>query len=436
MAKASFKKPKGTADLFDNQVLAWQKIEQQARLTFSRYGYGEIRTPIFESFDLFSRSAGDTSDVVTKEMYDFMDKGDRHMALRPEGTAGVVRAFVENKLFGPEHEKPYKTFYMGPMFRYERPQAGRFRQFHQIGVEAFGSTEPSLDAEVITMVVKFLSSLGLKDLKVALNTLGDQDSRKAYREALIDYLKPNFDKLSKDSQVRLEKNPLRVLDSKDENDQAIVEGAPTIFDYLSEESKAHFQAVQNYLDALGIEYEIDSNMVRGLDYYNNTIFEVMTTDPNLKGAATIAGGGRYSGLVEEFGGPETPGIGFGLGVERLIALLTAQDQLNLDEDGLDFYIAHIGDNSVLKTLELATNLRDLGYSADMDFENRSVKAQFKTANRRKARFVITIGDNEVESNEVKVKDMVTGSQADLNLAYVKEKMETVIAALSAEEEGK
>lgn len=435
MAKASFKKPKGTADLFDTQVLAWQKIEQQARLTFSRYGYGEIRTPIFESFDLFSRSAGDTSDVVTKEMYDFMDKGDRHMALRPEGTAGVVRAFVENKLFGPEHEKPYKTFYMGPMFRYERPQAGRFRQFHQIGVEAFGSEEPSLDAEIITMVVKFLSSLGLKDLKVALNTLGDQDSRAAYRQALIDYLKPHFDELSKDSQTRLEKNPLRVLDSKDENDQAIVEGAPTIFDYLSEESKAHFQAVQDYLDALGIQYEIDSSMVRGLDYYNNTIFEVMTTDPNLKGAATIAGGGRYSGLVEEFGGPETPGIGFGLGVERLIALLTAQDQLNLEDDGLDFYIAHIGDNSVLKTLELATSLRDLGYSADMDFAGRSVKAQFKTANRRKARFVITIGDSEVESNQVKVKDMVTGNQADLNLADVKEKMETVIAELSAEEEG-
>ncbi|MCO0832297.1 histidine--tRNA ligase [Fructobacillus sp. W13] len=435
MAKASFKKPKGTADLFDTQVLAWQKIEQQARLTFSRYGYGEIRTPIFESFDLFSRSAGDTSDVVTKEMYDFMDKGDRHMALRPEGTAGVVRAFVENKLFGPEHEKPYKTFYMGPMFRYERPQAGRFRQFHQIGVEAFGSEEPSLDAEIITMVVKFLSSLGLKDLKVALNTLGDQDSRAAYRQALIDYLKPHFDELSKDSQTRLEKNPLRVLDSKDENDQAIVEGAPTIFDYLSEESKAHFQAVQDYLDALGIQYEIDSSMVRGLDYYNNTIFEVMTTDPNLKGAATIAGGGRYSGLVEEFGGPETPGIGFGLGVERLIALLTAQDQLNLEDDGLDFYIAHIGDNSVLKTLELATSLRDLGYSADMDFAGRSVKAQFKTANRRKARFVITIGDSEVETNQVKVKDMVTGNQADLNLADVKEKMETVIAELSAEEEG-
>ncbi len=203
MAKATFQKPKGTADLYGQNVLAWQKIEQQARLIFSRYGYGEIRTPIFESFDLFSRSAGDTSDVVTKEMYDFFDKGDRHMALRPEGTAGVVRAFVENKLFGPEHEKPYKTFYMGPMFRYERPQAGRFRQFHQIGVEAFGSTEPSLDAEVITMVVKFLDSLGLKDLKVALNTLGDQESRVAYRQALIYYLKQPDADLSTFSPVGL-----------------------------------------------------------------------------------------------------------------------------------------------------------------------------------------------------------------------------------------
>ncbi|MFC4760444.1 histidine--tRNA ligase [Fructobacillus durionis] len=433
MAKANYQKPKGTADLFGKDVLAWQRIEQQARLIFSRYGYGEIRTPMFESFELFSRSAGDTSDVVTKEMYDFFDKGDRHMALRPEGTAGVVRAFVENKLFGPEHEKPYKTFYMGPMFRYERPQAGRFRQFHQIGVEAFGSTEPSLDAEVITMVVKFLASLGLKDLKVALNTLGDQASRANYRQALIDYLKPHEAELSKDSQVRLEKNPLRVLDSKDKNDQVIVADAPKIFDYLSEESKEHFAAVKSYLDDLGIQYEVDQTMVRGLDYYNNTIFEVMTTDPDLKGAATIAGGGRYSGLVEEFGGPETPGIGFGLGVERLIALLEAQDQLNLEDAGLDFYLAHIGDESRATTLELATNLRDLGFSADLDFAGRSMKAQFKAANRRKARFVITIGDQEVATGQVKVKDMITGHQADMDLNKVGEQIEKVIAELVAEE---
>ncbi|MBS9334631.1 histidine--tRNA ligase [Fructobacillus sp. M1-13] len=433
MAKATFQKPKGTADLFGQNVLAWQKIEQQARLIFSRYGYGEIRTPIFESFDLFSRSAGDTSDVVTKEMYDFTDKGDRHMALRPEGTAGVVRAFVENKLFGPEQEKPYKAFYMGPMFRYERPQAGRFRQFHQIGVEAFGSTAPSLDAEVITMVVKFLSSLGLKDLRVALNTLGDQDSRAAYRQALIDYLKPHEADLSEDSRTRLEKNPLRVLDSKDPKDQAIVEGAPTIFDYLSEASKAHFEAVKGFLDDLKIDYTIDSSMVRGLDYYNNTIFEVMTTDPELKGAATIAGGGRYSGLVEEFGGPETPGIGFGIGVERLIALLEAQGQLNLETSGLDFYLAHIGEASSAMTLELATNLRDRGFSVDLDFADRSVKAQFKTANRRKARFVITIGDAEVESKQVKVKDMVSGKQADLDLTQLDNKIDDVMAELVAEE---
>ncbi|WP_061993561.1 histidine--tRNA ligase, partial [Fructobacillus ficulneus] len=354
MGKANFQRPKGTADLFDAQVREWQRIEQRAREVFSRYGYGEIRTPMFEAFDVYARSAGDTSDVVTKEMYDFNDKGDRHMALRPEGTAGVVRAYVENKLFGPEHENPYKAFYMGPMFRYERPQAGRFRQFHQIGVEAFGSKEPSLDAEVITMVVKFLASLGLKDLKVALNTLGDQGSRQAYREALVAYLQPHFDDLSKDSQTRLEKNPLRILDSKDEKDQKIVADAPTIFDYLSEESQAHFAAVKSYLDDLGIDYVIDQTMVRGLDYYNDTIFEVMTTDPNLKGAATIAGGGRYSGLVEEFGGPETPGIGFGLGVERLISLLQAQGQAELAPAALDFYLVHIGDQTQAKTLAVAT----------------------------------------------------------------------------------
>ncbi|CAK1223665.1 Histidyl-tRNA synthetase (HisS) [Fructobacillus cardui] len=433
MGKANFQRPKGTADLFEENVREWQRIEHQARKIFARYGYGEIRTPMFEAFDVYARSAGDTSDVVTKEMYDFNDKGDRHMALRPEGTAGVVRAYVENKLFGPEHESPYKIFYMGPMFRYERPQAGRFRQFHQIGVEAFGSKEPSLDAEVITMVVKYLASLGLKDLKVALNTLGDQGSRQAYRDALVAYLQPHAAELSKDSQTRLEKNPLRILDSKDENDQKIVADAPTIFDYLSEESKAHFAAVKGYLDDLGIDYEIDQTMVRGLDYYNDTIFEVMTTDPNLKGAATIAGGGRYSGLVEEFGGPETPGIGFGLGVERLISLLQAQGQAEMKPAGLDFYLVHIGEDTQAKTLELATALRDLGYSADLDFTGRSVKAQFKTANRRDARFVITLGEEEVKTNQVQIKDMATGHQADLDLAKVQNDLAGIVKALEAEE---
>lgn len=276
MAKQLFQKPKGTADLLPNESLKWHYVEETARLLFSDYQYAEVRTPIFENFDIFARSAGDTSDVVTKEMYDFKDKGDRHIALRPEGTAGVVRAFVENKLFGPEHAKPYKLFYIGPMFRYERPQAGRMRQFHQIGVEALGSESPALDAEVIAMAVDFFQTLGIANLKVKVNSLGDKESRENYRQALIDFLKPHFEELSHDSQERLEKNPLRVLDSKDAKDQEIVANAPSILDYLSDDAQQHWLKVQQYLDALGIDYEVDATVVRGLDYYNHTIFEVMT----------------------------------------------------------------------------------------------------------------------------------------------------------------
>lgn len=239
MAKQLFQKPKGTADLLPNESLKWHYVEETARLLFSDYQYAEVRTPIFENFDIFARSAGDTSDVVTKEMYDFKDKGDRHIALRPEGTAGVVRAFVENKLFGPEHAKPYKLFYIGPMFRYERPQAGRMRQFHQIGVEALGSESPALDAEVIAMAVDFFQTLGIANLKVKVNSLGDKESRENYRQALIDFLKPHFEELSHDSQERLEKNPLRVLDSKDAKDQEIVANAPSILDFLSDDAQQH-----------------------------------------------------------------------------------------------------------------------------------------------------------------------------------------------------
>ncbi|WP_312041017.1 histidine--tRNA ligase, partial [Leuconostoc lactis] len=238
MAKATFQRPKGTADLLPEQTAQWQYVENLARVLFGDYNFKEVRTPLFENFEVFSRSAGDTSDVVTKEMYDFHDKGDRHVALRPEGTAGIVRAFVENKLYGPEFDKPYKAFYIGPMFRYERPQAGRFRQFHQIGAEAFGSSSPALDVEIIAMLINFFQTLGLDNLKVAINSLGDKATRDAYRQALIDYLKPHFDELSADSQARLEKNPLRVLDSKDPRDQVFVADAPVILDYLSDEAKA------------------------------------------------------------------------------------------------------------------------------------------------------------------------------------------------------
>ncbi|WEV53968.1 histidine--tRNA ligase [Leuconostocaceae bacterium ESL0723] len=436
MAKPTFQRPKGTADLLPEQTAQWQHVEEVARAVFSRYGFGEIRTPHFESFDLFARSAGDTSDVVTKEMYDFEDKGGRHMALRPEGTAGVVRAFVENKLYGPEFEKPYKVFYIGPMFRYERPQAGRFRQFHQIGAEVFGSNAPSLDVEVIAMLVDYFQTLGLKNLKVAINSLGDQESRAAYRQALIDYLKPHFDELSTDSKNRLEKNPLRVLDSKDPKDQAIVADAPVIGDYLSEASQSHWEEVLTLLGDLGIDYEIDSNLVRGLDYYNDTIFEIMTSDDELKGAATIAGGGRYSGLVEQFGGPETPGIGFGIGEERLVSLLNSQAATDADrqQSPLDFYVVNIGADTDEAALKIVQTIRHLGYRAERDYLSRSAKAQFKAANRHQARFVATLGDQELADQSVQIKDMESGDQVQVAWSDLSKKIPELMAATGKEAE--
>ncbi|TYC50048.1 histidine--tRNA ligase [Weissella muntiaci] len=417
MAKQTFQKPKGTADLLPGDSAKWHYVEETARLLFSDYQYSEIRTPLFESFEVFSRSAGDTSDVVTKEMYDFYDKGERHIALRPEGTAGVVRAFVESKLFGPEHQKPYKAFYIGPMFRYERPQAGRMRQFHQIGVEAFGSESPALDAEVIAMVVDFFQTLGLTNLKVTVNSLGDQSSRENYRQALIDYLKPHYDELSADSQVRLENNPLRVLDSKDPRDQQFVADAPSILDYLSEDAQQRWDQLQVFLDALGVEYEIDANVVRGLDYYNHTIFEVMTQNEALgQGWSTIAGGGRYAGLVEEFGGPEMSGVGFGIGLERLMLLLE-NTQAPLPETApLDVYVANQGAGTEVVALQMVQAVRSFGYSAERDYQDRKLKGQFKSADRLKAQYIITIGEQELAEQSANLKNMATGKQITVKLA--------------------
>ena len=375
-----------------------------------------MRTPTFENFEVFSRTSGETSDIVTKEMYDFHDKGDRHITLRPEGTAGVVRSFVENKLYGPEYQKPYKVYYMGPMFRYERPQSGRLREFHQIGVEAFGVDNPTLDVEVIAMAMDLLNSVGVHSLKLAINTLGDLETRKNYRQALIDYLEPFEDQLSEDSKERLHKNPLRVLDSKDENDQKIVENAPSILDFLTEDSQKHFDTVKQLLEDLGIEYEVDANMVRGLDYYNHTIFEIMSDSKAFGGKwTTVCAGGRYNGLVEQLGGPATPGIGFGLGVERLLLVLDAeQGKLPLDDE-LDAYVVGIGGETNVKSLEIVQALRHQGYTADRDYLDRKPKGQFKTASRLNAKYTITIGERELQENKANVKNMETGNEISVSL---------------------
>lgn len=424
-----YQRPKGTADILPGDSEKWQYVEQTARELFKTYQFKEIRTPIFENFEVFSRSAGDTSDIVTKEMYDFHDKGDRHVTLRPEGTAGVVRAFVENKLYGPQVLKPYKVYYMGPMFRYERPQSGRLREFHQLGVEAFGSESAALDVEVIAMGYNLLKKFGLNDLKLVINTLGDQQTRDDYRQALIDYLEPHFEELSDDSKARLHKNPLRVLDSKAEQDQKFVAAAPSILDYLTPEAKTHFEQAQTFLNALDIPYEIDATMVRGLDYYNHTIFEIMTNSKSLgQGYTTICAGGRYNGLVKELGGPETSGVGFGLGVERLLVLMDAENSAFPVDDHLDVYVVGIGDEASATTLKLVQAVRGAGLTAERDYLDRKPKAQFKSADRLNARYTMTVGESELENGVVNLKSMATGEETQVAMADVYADVKQLLAA--------
>ena len=420
-------KPKGTQDILPVDSAKWQYVENVARETFNKYNYGEIRTPMFEHYEVISRSVGDTTDIVTKEMYDFHDKGDRHITLRPEGTAPVVRSYVENKLFAPEVQKPVKVYYIGSMFRYERPQAGRLREFHQLGVECFGSKNPATDVETIAMAYQLFNTLGIKDVTLHLNSLGNTESRLAYRQALIDYLTPMRESLSKDSQRRLDENPLRVLDSKEKEDKVAVENAPSILDYLDEESQAHFDEVRTMLDSLNIPYVIDTNMVRGLDYYNHTIFEFITTID--KSELTICAGGRYDSLVEYFGGPETAGFGFGLGLERLLLVLDKQGIELPVEESLDVYIAVLGSGANGKALELVQAIRYQGFKAERDYLGRKIKAQFKSADTFKAKTVITLGESEVESGQVNVKNNATREEVTVSFEELTKNFAAVLEQL-------
>lgn len=420
-------KPKGTQDILPADSAKWQYVENVARETFKKYNYGEIRTPMFEHYEVISRSVGDTTDIVTKEMYDFHDKGDRHITLRPEGTAPVVRSYVENKLFAPEVQKPVKVYYIGSMFRYERPQAGRLREFHQLGVECFGSKNPATDVETIAMAYQLFNTLGIKDVTLHLNSLGNTESRLAYRQDLIDYLTPMRESLSKDSQRRLDENPLRVLDSKEKEDKVAVENAPSILDYLDEESQAHFDEVRTMLDSLNIPYVIDTNMVRGLDYYNHTIFEFITTID--KSELTICAGGRYDSLVEYFGGPETAGFGFGLGLERLLLVLDKQGIELPVEESLDVYIAVLGSGANGKALELVQAIRYQGFKAERDYLGRKIKAQFKSADTFKAKTVITLGEGEVESGQVNVKNNATREEVTVSFEELTKNFAAVLKQL-------
>ena len=416
----SYQRPKGTNDILPGESEKWQFVEKTARLVFNDYQYQEIRTPIFEHYEVISRSVGDTTDIVSKEMYDFHDKGDRHVTLRPEGTAPIVRAYVENKLYGPEFKKPYKVYYTGPMFRYERPQKGRLRQFHQLGVEAFGSENPSLDVEVMAMAMDFFKQLGINQLRLVINTLGDKETRTNYRQALITYLEAHEEELSEDSRRRLHENPLRVLDSKDRKDQPIVADAPSILDYLSDYAKEYFEGVTKTLEYLNISYEIDHRMVRGLDYYNHTIFEIMSDAPGMGAQTTICGGGRYDGLVEELGGPETPGIGFAMGIERILLTLEQEDVMIPSTASLDAYVVGLGEATNMESLKVVQAIRGFGFSADRDFMGRKAKAQFKTADKEGAKLVLTLGEDELSNGVINVKDSATREEKAFPLTDIYE----------------
>ncbi|MDT2814063.1 histidine--tRNA ligase [Vagococcus carniphilus] len=416
-----YQKPKGTVDILPGEVEKWQYVESVARSVFKKYDIHEMRTPMFEHIEVITRGVGDTTDIVTKEMYDFEDKGGRHITLRPENTAPLVRSYVENKLFGPEHQNPFKAFYIGPMFRYERPQAGRLRQFHQIGIEMIGSNNPTIDVEGILSALDFYKELGIEHTQLVINSLGTKECRMKYRQALIDYLEPKFDELSKDSQRRLHDNPLRVLDSKDEKDKVIVENAPSILDYLDEYSDKFFREVKELLDAVGVEYIVDHRMVRGLDYYNHTVFEIMSNAPGFNGAiTTICAGGRYDGLVQELGGPEThdSAFGYALGLERAIITMEAEGVEVPTKPVVDVYVVGLGEKTNTESLKLVQAARNAGFLAERDYLNRKAKAQFKSADKLNAKVVLTIGEDELEKEVVRLKDMESKTEETIPLENI------------------
>lgn len=398
-------KPKGTYDIYGSEAKKWQYVNDVIDAFCQNYNYDFIRTPIFESSELFHRD-GDESDMVKKETYDFKDKGDRDLTLRPEGTAGVVRSYIENKMYG-DPEKPTKLYYNGTMYRYERPGSGRDRELTQFGVEVLGSDDPYIDAEVISLPIRIFESLGFKNLKVNVNSLGDKESRKNYTDALIEYLKPNIDNMCEDCKKRFETNPLRILDCKVDKETDILKNAPKITDYLNEESKKRFDLVLSYLDALDIEYAIDPNTVRGLDYYDHTVFEIVCDVKELGSANVVAAGGRYNNLVSQLGGPETPAVGFACGIGRIVF---AMDKLNIEINSkkeMDAFIMYVSDTEKEHAIYLAQELRLNGFKVELENTGRSLKAQFKQADRLNSKFLIILNDEDLKNGEIQIKDNLT-----------------------------
>ncbi len=415
--------PKGTKDVLPSEAYKWHFVENNARRIAALYGLREIRTPVFEHTELFLRGVGDTTDIVNKEMYTFLDKGDRSITLKPEGTAGVVRSFIENGL--ASGVLPLKMYYITPVFRYERPQAGRLREHHQFGVEIFGGKGAETDAEVILLARDYIAALGAEGVELNLNSIGCKHCRPKFNEALKEYLRPHLSEMCDTCRARFDKNPLRILDCKEEACSAINEGAPKTVDFLCDECREHFEKLKSILDACGVKYRLNPKLVRGLDYYSKTVFEFVST--NIGSQGTVLGGGRYDTLIENLGGPSVPAVGFGSGIERMLLLLENTGKTVPEEDPVGVYVAGLDEEGRKAAFALADALRRAGVSAEIDHAARSVKAQFKYAGKIGARFVVVIGSNELESGEYTVKDMSDSSSENVKAeevaAYLKEKLQ-------------
>lgn len=399
--------PKGTKDLLPMDSYKWQYIEEKLRNIAAVYACREIRTPIFEHTELFERGVGETTDVVQKEMYTFKDKGDRSVTLKPEGTAPAARAFIENSLFN--EVQPTKMFYFTPVFRYENVQKGRLRQHHQFGVEVFGSKEASLDAELISLAMRAFREFGIENLELNINNIGCPECRGKYNEALKEYFRSRYNDLCETCKSRFERNPMRILDCKNKECKKIAEEAPIILDYVCEECNEHFEKLKIYLDALGIQHKVDPHIVRGLDYYTRTVFEIINDD------ITVCGGGRYNGLIEQIGGKDTPAVGFGMGIERLLLTMEENNIEIPKPNHVDLFIGSMGEKGKVESLKLVNELRIRGIKADCDHMDKSVKAQMKYANKIEATYTVILGENEIVEGKARLKRMVDGEQFDINL---------------------
>lgn len=421
---------KGTHDIIAEEAELYSNIELSAKINAYQFGFSEIRTPIIEHSPLFIRSVGESSDIVTKEMYTFLDKGNREITLRPEMTAGVLRSVVSNKLYAT-NDLPLKYFYIGPCFRYERPQAGRYRQFHQIGIELIGARNENDDAEVIAFGKRYLESIGLDKVKVVINTLGDQKSRDNYRIALKEYFAKHIDSMCEDCKRRFEINPLRILDCKVESDKEIVKDAPKMKDYLSDEAKISFHKIIDLLDEIGIEVEIDDTLVRGLDYYTGVVFEYHLDGSDDIGA--LGGGGHYKNLLKELGGPDLEGVGLAFGEERLCSVIT---KLNgeFESVGPDFYIMSMGESALNASFMLKNAIRLLGYSVDGNVENKSFKSLFKIATKKNASFAVIVGDNEINTKTLTVKNLKTQEQTSFAFADMEQVLDDLMNKYHEDEE--